>query len=154
PSSNGGSAITGYKVYRGTASGNETLVASLGTGTSWNESGLANGTTYWYQVSAVNSVGEGSRSYEATATPAAPLSVPGAPSFAFVAGGNGTVNLSWNAPSSNGGSAVTGYRVYRGTYSGGETVLTTLGNVASWSDTGVTNGTTYYYQVSALNSVG
>ena len=98
PSSDGGSAITGYKVYRGTSSGNETLLTTLGTGTSWTDTNVTNGTTYYYQVSAVNSVGESSRSSERSATPVAPATAPGAPSLALVAAGNLSVNLAWNAP--------------------------------------------------------
>jgi predicted phage tail protein len=154
PSSDGGSAITGYKVYRGTSSGTESLYANVGTGTSWTDTNAANGTTYYYQVSAVNSIGESSRSGERSATPAAPATAPGAPSLAVVAAGNLSVSLSWNPPNSNGGSAITGYRIYRGTASGGETLLTSVGNVASFLDTSVLNGTTYWYQVSAVNAVG
>ena len=154
PSSDGGSAVSGYKVYRATSSGNETLLTTLGTGTTWTDTSVTNGTSYYYQVSAVNSVGESSRSSERSATPVAPATAPGAPSLALVAAGNLSVNLSWNAPSSDGGSAITGYRVYRGTASGGETVLTTLGTATSFLDTSVLNGSTYYYQVSAINAVG
>jgi fibronectin type 3 domain-containing protein len=155
PASDGGSAVTGYKVYRGTSSGGEALWANLGsTATSWTDASASNGVTYYYQVSAVNSVGEGSRSGERSATPSAPASVPGAPTLNSATGGSGSVALSWSAPSSDGGSAITGYRIYRANVTGGETVLTTVGNVTSWTDTSVANGTTYYYQVSAVNSVG
>jgi hypothetical protein len=64
------------------------------------------------------------------------------------------VSLQWSPPSSNGGAAITNYNVYRATAPGAETLLTQLGNVTSYTDTAVTNGTTYYYQVSAVNSVG
>ena len=47
-----------------------------------------------------------------------------------------------------------GYRIYRGTSSGNEVLLTTVGNVLTYNDTGVTNGQKYYYRVSALNRVG
>jgi thermitase len=72
----GGSAITSYKVYRGTTSGGEALVTSggcsgLGNVLSCTDGGLTNGQAYYYQVSAVNGVGEGSRSAERSATPAA-----------------------------------------------------------------------------------
>ncbi|HKD94095.1 MAG TPA: fibronectin type III domain-containing protein [Gaiellaceae bacterium] len=154
PSNNGGSAVTGYRVYRGTSSGGETLVTTLGNITSWTDTGLGNGTTYYYKVSAVNSVGESVASNEMSATPSQPATVPSAPSLTSATGGNATAVLSWSAPSNNGGSAVTGYRIYRSTSSGTESLLTTLGNVTSWTDTGVANGTTYYYKVSALNSVG
>jgi fibronectin type 3 domain-containing protein len=153
PSSDGGSAITGYKVYRATSSGGETLLATVGTGTGWTDTSVTNGTTYYYQVSAVNSVGESGRSGERSATPAAPASAPAAPTLSSASASGGSIALSWSAPS-DGGSAITGYRIYRGSTSGGETLLTTVGTVTSWTDTGLGAGTTYYYQVSAVNSVG
>ena len=93
-----------------------------------------------------------------TASPIAGTA-PGAPTGLTASAGNGQVSLSWQAPSSNGGVAITNYRVYRGTTSGGETQLTSggcsnLGNVLSCTDTGLTNGQTYYYKVTAVNSVG
>ncbi len=154
PTSNGGSAITGYKVYRATSSGGETLLTTLGNVTSWTDTGASNGTTYYYKVTALNPVGESATSNELSATPTAPLTAPSAPTLNGATAGNGSVTLAWSAPTSNGGSAITGYKVYRATSSGGETLLTTLGNVTSWTDTGASNGTTYYYKVTALNAVG
>lgn len=75
-----------------------------------------------------------------------------APSLSATAG-DALVSLTWSVPS-DGGSPITGYRIYRGTSSGGETLRATVGNVTTFADTQVTNGTTYYYQVSAVNSVG
>jgi fibronectin type 3 domain-containing protein len=109
------------------------------------------GTTYYYQVSAVNAVGEGPRSSELSATP---VTTPGAPTLSSATNGNSTVALTWSAPVSNGGSAVTGYEVYRGISAGGETLLTTLGVVTSYNDTTAVNGTTYFYKIAALNTVG
>ncbi len=80
--------------------------------------------------------------------------VPAAPSLTSVTGSNGSVGLQWTAPPWNGGSAVSGYDVYRGTASGGETLLAQIGNVTSYTDSTVTNGTAYYYKVSAVNSAG
>ncbi|MGW4527521.1 PKD domain-containing protein [Amycolatopsis sp. NPDC004378] len=84
---------------------------------------------------------------------------PGAPTGLTAAPGNGQVTLNWTAPASNGGVNITSYRVYRGTASGGETLLTTggcgnLGAVLSCTDGGLTNGQPYYYRVSAVNSIG
>jgi YVTN family beta-propeller protein len=67
------------------------------------------------------------------------------------------INLSWNAPANNGGSAITGYEIQRST-NGGSTWSTIVANTAStattYSDTGLSPNTTYTYQVSAINPVG
>jgi len=79
---------------------------------------------------------------------------PGAPTFNAPTVGNGSVSLSWSAPSSNGGATVTDYAVYRGTTAGNEPFLAKTGGALTYSDTGLTNGTTYYYRVAAINSAG
>ena len=66
--------------------------------------------------------------------------VPSAPQNLKATVGNAQTMLSWSAPSSNGGSAITNYNIYKGTSSGGETLLTALGNVLAYTDTAVTNG--------------
>src|SRR5437660_1798272 len=80
-----------------------------------------------------------------------PLSAPQA---LIASPGNAQVRLDWDVPASNGGSAITNYKIYRGTTSGGETLLTTVGNEFTYTDSGLTNGQTYYYQVSAVNALG
>ena len=152
PTNNGGSAVQSYDVYRGTSAGGETLVKSGVTGTTYSDTGLANGTTYYYEVSAVNGVGEGGKSNEQSATPTA--TVPGAPASLTATPGNGSVSLSWAAPSNNGGSTLTGYNVYRGTASGSESLLAQGVTGTSYPDSSVTNGTTYYYYVTAVNGSG
>src|SRR5207245_463452 len=159
PSGNGGSAITGYKIYRSTNSSTENFLATTGNVLSYTDNAVTNGQTYYYKVSAVNSVGESPQSNEASATPTAPpppppSTAPSAPQSLQAAAGNAQVSLSWTAPSSNGGSAITNYKIYRSTSSGTETLLTTLGNVLSYTDGTVTNGQVYYYKVTAVNSVG
>src|SRR6266540_3527182 len=151
PTTDGGSAITGYRLYRSTSSGNETLLTTLGALTTYTDSNLSNGTTYYYKLTALNSLGESASSSERSATPA---TVPGAPSLDSATAGNASVTLSWTAPSSNGGNPLSGYRLYRATSSGNETLLTTLGLATGYTDTAVTNGTTYYYKLTALNSLG
>src|SRR5437763_5204929 len=84
----------------------------------------------------------------------APPTPPSAPQDLAATGGNAQVTLTWQAPASNGGSPITNYRIYRGTSSSGETLKATIGNVLTYTDTTVTNGVTYYYQVSAVNAAG
>src|SRR3989454_6089503 len=68
--------------------------------------------------------------------------------------GNSQINLTWSAPSNNGIYPPTNYKIYRSTSSGTETLLTTLGNVNSYTDTPVINGQAYYYYVTAGNPYG
>jgi PKD repeat protein len=93
-----------------------------------------------------------------TATPVAGAP-PSAPTGLTASAGSGQVSLGWTAPASNGGVDITSYRVYRGTASGAETLLTAggcggLGTAPSCTDTGLTNGQSYFYRVSAVNAIG
>ena len=55
---------------------------------------------------------------------------------------------------SDGGSPITNIAIYRGTVSGNETLLTIVGIIGYYNDTQVVNGTTYYYEITAINLVG
>ena len=80
---------------------------------------------------------------------------PPAPQNLQAVAGVMKVTLTWQPSASGNGSAqVTNYSIYRGTTSGGETLLTTVGVVFSYTDTAVTGGTTYYYEVSAVSAAG
>src|SRR5262249_58554636 len=102
---------------------------------------VSNGTTYYYEVTAVNAMGDGAISSERSATPA---TGPGAPTMNVPTAGNNSVALSWSAPTSNGGSALSGYKLYRATTSGSETLLPTLSTATNYSDHRLTTGTTHY----------
>jgi len=82
------------------------------------------------------------------------LTVPSAPQNLVATAGDGRVTLSWSAPSSDGGSGITNYKIYRRTSSTSYSLIATIGNILTYTDTSVTNGATYCYQVSAVNSVG
>ncbi len=142
--------VTSYNVKRGTASGGPyTTISTAGavTSTSYTDTNLTNGTAYYYVVSAVAAVGEGANSSEASATPAVP---PAPPSSLTASPGTGNVTLSWI--DSDGAVA---YNLYRSTTSGSGYVLV-LQNLTSTAatDPGLTNGTTYFYVVTALGSTG
>lgn len=153
PADDGGYTITGYRVYRGTASGAESFLA-YATGLSYSDWFGTQGAVFYYEVTAVNTLGEGPPSNEVNSTP----TIPGPPSHVQVAVGTaaGTwnqANLTWYAPT-DGGSALAGYLVYRGTSSGGESFLSSAGLNPWYLDTGLAANTTYYYQVAAVNGVG
>jgi hypothetical protein len=65
------------------------------------------------------------------------------------------IDLAWSAPSSNGGSAITGYQIYRSTSPGSETLLTTVAASArTYHDQGTARNRRYYYVIRAVNAVG
>ena len=91
----------------------------------------------------------------ASVTVIAPATVPGAPTgLAATTAASKGVSLSWAPPASDGGSPITGYRIYRGKTSGAETLLVSVGNVMSYTDTPAKRGVTYFYTVTAVNAVG
>ena len=83
-----------------------------------------------------------------------PPGPPSAPTGLTATPGDGSASLSWTPPSFDGGSSVTGYRIYRGPSAGSVTFHQAVGAVTSFADTGLSNGTTYHYRVSAVNANG
>ncbi|MGD0749659.1 MAG: fibronectin type III domain-containing protein, partial [Acidimicrobiales bacterium] len=134
PGCSDGSPINGYDILRSTTSGTETVVHSGVSGTTYTDTGLTNGTTYFYEVEAVNGVGPSVASNEKSATPA---TNPGAPTLNTATGGNNQVVLGWTAPSNNGGSGVISYDILRSTTSGTETLLATGVTALTYTDSTV-----------------
>jgi F5/8 type C domain/Fibronectin type III domain len=94
-----------------------------------------------------------SRVDQMTITPAT-ASVPSGPSNLTYTSGSGTVTLHWTGSSSG---SPTSYSIYRGTKSDGEAttpVATVNGATTTFTDTGLTNNTSYFYNVAANNAVG
>ncbi|MFP4608747.1 MAG: fibronectin type III domain-containing protein, partial [Candidatus Aenigmatarchaeota archaeon] len=153
PSDDGGGSITQYNIHRGESSGNLSYHDSVdGNILSFNDIGLTNGQTYYYTVTAESDAGEGEFSDEVSAMP---VGIPSVPHNVVAGAGDEQVTLSWNASADDGGSDITGYRIYRGTESGNLSYhYGVAGNIYSYIDTGLTNDQTYYYHVSAVNSAG
>jgi uncharacterized repeat protein (TIGR03803 family) len=139
-----------YNVFQGTAPGGEsaTPVQSGLTGTSATISSLANGTTYYFVIRAVNASGASPASSEVSATPS---SSPPAPSGVTAAGGNGLVNVRWSAT-----PRATSYNVYEGATAGGESATPVQSGLSDTSASiyGLNNGATYYFFVRAVNADG
>jgi hypothetical protein len=88
-------------------------------------------------------------------TPGAVATPPAAPTGLSAAAGDAQVVLNWSAPASNGGSPVSSYKVYRSTSANFELLLPTPTITGTtYTDTPASNGTTYFYKVSAVNGVG
>jgi len=154
PASNG-SAITGYtiRVYDGaTTTVLNALSASAGT-TSLNVTGLTNGAAYSFDVAATNAVGTGPASARSNVvTPASPSAVP---TIGIATPGNASATVTWTPPTTS-GSPITGYKI-RVFVGASTTVLKALGASAtatSLTVTGLTNGTSYTFDVAAITTAG
>ena len=102
-------------------------------------------------MAAKNSVGTGPQSAESNAV--APVAVPDAPTNVSASAGSSRATVSWTAPTSNGGTAITSY-VVTPFVNGVAQASTTVGNVTSATITGLTNGTSYTFEVAAEMDVG
>ena len=142
-------AVSGYNVKRSTTSGGPyTTVATGVNGLSYSNAGLAGSTTYYYVITAVNGGGESANSAEANATTSAPT-LPSSPAGLTALPSHNQVVLNWAAS----GEAAS-YNVKRSTINGGPYTKIANPTAPGYTDTTAVNGTTYYYVVSATNSVG
>jgi outer membrane protein assembly factor BamB len=146
------SGATSYDLYRSTTAGGEgaTPVATGIVSTSYTNTGLTNGTTYYFTLAAVNASGASAQSNEASVTPVAPPPPP-TPTNLSATAGNAQATLSWSAA-----SGATSYNLYRSTTAGGEGATPVATGIVStsYTNTGLTNGTTYFFTVAAVNGFG
>jgi fibronectin type 3 domain-containing protein len=144
---------TNYTVYWNTTGGVSATDASLAAGSSTQvaHTGLTNGTTYYYRISASNASGEGALSTEASAMPVAPATeIPGQPQGLQAVAGDAAVTLTWTAVTD--ADTYTVYWTDTGVFSQGGSI--DAGNSTRFTHNGLSNGTTYYYRVSATNTQG
>jgi hypothetical protein len=142
------SGASSYTMFWGTASGitsSNYAITSISTN-SYTHTGRDNGTTYYYKVAAVDSAGTGTLSSEVSA--ATPLPAPA--NFTATAG-NGQNTLDWDNV-----TGATSYTVYWDNSTGVSSSSTAITSISSdnYTHSSLTNGSTYYYKVAAVNSVG
>src|ERR1019366_1564897 len=150
PASDGGSPIIGYVItpYIGATAQTPVTVGNVLTD---DVTGLTNGTVYTFTVAATNLIGTGPPS--AASNSVTPATVPGAPTIGTATAGNASATVNWSAPSSNGGSPVTGYVITPFIGAVAQTPID-VGNVLTDDVTGLTNGTAYTFTVAATNVIG
>jgi hypothetical protein len=117
------------------------------TNDNYTQSGLYNGTTYYYKVTAVDSTGTmGTLSSEVNASTPLP-----APDNLSASGANNTITLTWNSV-----SGATSYTLYWGNVSGIDSSDNAFNNITNdnYTHSSLANGSIYYYKVAAVNSSG
>ncbi len=150
PVTDGGSPVTAYVVLRGTTSGVlDPLTTLPGEATSYTDTAVSVGQRYYYAVAAVNAIGPGTASKQATASPN--TGVPGAPRLTAAPADTGPgMFLTWEPSAITGAAPVKAYvltrdgvRIYRGS-----------GSVLEYTDASAASGVTYRYRVRAVNDYG
>ena len=135
-------AVTGYNIYH------DGDLTGTSSSTSYNDTGLAAGTTYQFSVSAYDGAGNVSAKTSPISVTTPTTGGPTTPADLVATAVSGSeVDLSWTA-STDAGGTVTGYDVYRN----GELIGTS--STTSYRDTGLTAGNTYEYSVSAFDAAG
>jgi hypothetical protein len=153
----GNSPITSYSVTPATGSTTlpPTVISGSPPATSATVSGLTNGVIYTFTVTATNAVGTGPASTASNAVTPAAATAPAAPAGVTATAGNTAATVSWTAPAA-GGSPITSYTVtpYLAGVAQATTKLTGSPPGTSTSVTGLTNGSTYTFTVTATNAIG
>lgn len=131
--------LKGYNIYRNSVKVNTTPIS----GTTYKDTGLASNTSYTYQVTSIDNFNN--ESVKSTGVGVKTKAIPTTPTGLNVTNGNKEVTLSWNPV-----SGATGYNIYQDSVKVNNDPL----NVTTYKITGLTNGTDYSYQVSAVNDYG
>lgn len=153
-----GSDIIGYKVEKNDGSWSTVTSDTGSTATSYTVTGLTNGTAHTFRVTAINKVGEGETPSSVSASKT-PRGVPGAPGTLSLAAGSAAqteIDLSWSAPGSTNGAALTGYKIqYSTDGSSWSNVTADTGSTATtYTISSLTLNTRYWVRVAAINVAG
>ncbi len=145
---------TAYNISRSVMSGGPWIPIAAPATNAFTDTGLTNGVPYYYVVAALNAAGASANSGQVTATPTAPASggtmqVPPVPMGLQATAGNARVILTWMTS-----TGATAYHLSRSTTSGGPWTQIASPTTNAFTDTGVTNGTRYYYVVAAVDAAG
>lgn len=145
----------GYKVQRSTASTGpwSQIGTTAANVTIFANTGLVNNTTYYYRVIAYNSVGDSPPSPIASAK-TGDVTAPSVPTGLRTTPARGKVTLNWNVSTDSGGSGLAGYKVWRATAAAGPFTMIATTTKATYANTGLLKGKTYWYYVTAYDKAG
>ena len=150
----GGGAPSSYRITPYVGSAPQTPTTVGGSETSAAVGGLTNGTTYRFTVTAINPAGTGPES--APSNEVTPLSavVPTAPRDVVARGVTTSAQVEWAPPASDGDSPITGYTVTPYVDGAAQDPVQAAAGATSRVVTGLTNGTSYTFRVTASNAIG
>ena len=154
PILNGGLAITRYEYRYQVSGGNWSSWSSVGLATDATQTGLADNTTYNFEVRAVNNRGGGTAISASKTTKPRRAGPPGVPRNLSATPGIGQVALDWDAPESDGGSALTRYEYHYQVSGGNWSSWSSVGLATDATQTGLEDNTTYNFEVRAVNKHG
>ena len=154
PATAGNSPVTLYTIQQSSDRGLAWTVAGTSALLSFDATGLLNETDYVFRVSASNAAGMSAYSTPSSSvTPTAGITVPSAPQSLSSTATSTSITLAWTAPSTNGGSSVTGYTVgYKLPADAAWTTAST--SSTSYVITGLASSTNYNVRVAAVNANG
>jgi surface protein len=146
PTINSGLPITGYKVYSNSSG---TAIIASTTTTSTTVNGFTYGQSYRFNATAINSLGESSLSIASASF--IPITLPASPTNVQASMISSGMNISWQTPTSTGGTPIRGYRILDTL---GRSTILTNSTISSVILSSLSNGTTYNFGIMAVNAVG
>lgn len=140
-----------YEIYRSASSGGTYALVATATTNSFTDSNLVTGTAYYYKIRANALIGEAKVSGDYSPVVAATPATPTPTSLKAASASYNSIKLTWTAV-----TGANGYAIYRATSSTGtySLIQTTTTATASFTNTGLTTGKTYYYKIKAYSLAG
>lgn len=135
-----------YTIARGTNSNGPFTDLSTNATSPYTDNTVTNSTTYYYQVTAVNTNGSTNANAVVSVTP---FGLPGSFAISTATPGNNSATISWGTSAN-----VDTYTIARGTNSNGPFTNLSTNAISPYNDTTLTNDTTYYYKITAVNVNG
>ena len=149
-----GGTVTQYRItpYIGSTAQTSTTIDAPTTTTTIT--GLTTGTTYTFRVTALNPNGAGTQSAGSNSVTPLTAVAPSVPRDVSATGASQSARVTWTAPQADGDAAITGYTITPYIGATAQTPVQAAGSATAATLTGLTNGASYTFRVTATNSAG